>query len=311
MAAPKDKWPILKARYLERLKVQGYAPRTVDSVEIHLRSFFEYLEKETKTQDLAQLSREDLSAYQTWLCYAPSQGGEPLCVNSQQHRLWAVQGFFRFLLKEGFTLSDPSASLERPKYRRPLPRGILNAKQVLLLLNAPDVKTTLGLRDRAVLELLYATGIRNAEAITLRLEDLSLESRQIMVTGKGKKERAVPLGRITQTWLLEYLQVARPKLAGKRSPDNVFLTRRGRAFVRANLCQMVRKCAKEAGLPAHATPHALRHTCATHLLQAGADIRFIQELLGHASLSTTQVYTHVDISDLKKVHAAFHPRENS
>jgi integrase/recombinase XerD len=130
-----------------------------------------------------------------------------------------------------------------------------------------------------------------------------------MVTGKSNKERAVPLGRITQTWLLEYLQLARPKLARKGSPDNVFLTRRGRAFARANLCQMVRKRAKEAGLPAHATPHALRHTCATHLLQAGADIRFIQELLGHASLSTTQVYTHVDISDLKKVHAAYHPRE--
>jgi len=310
MAAPKDKWPLLKARYLERLKVQGYAPRTVDSVEIHLRSFFEYLDKETKTQDLAQLSREDLSAYQTWLCYAPSQSGEPLCVNSQQRRLWAVQGFFRFLVKEGLLIADPSAALERPKYRRPLPRGILNAKQVLALLNAPDVKTTLGLRDRAILELLYATGIRNAEALTLRLQDLSMESRQIMVTGKGNKERAVPLGRITQTWLIEYLQLARPKLAGKRSPDNVFLTRRGRGFARANLCQMVRKRAQEAGLPAHATPHALRHTCATHLLQAGADIRFIQELLGHASLSTTQVYTHVDISDLKKVHAAFHPREN-
>ena len=175
-------------------------------------------------------------------------------MNSQQRRLWAVQGFSRYLLKEGFTLSDPSAALERPKYRRPLPRGILNARQVLALLNAPDVKTTLGLRDRAILELLYATGIRNAEALTLRLQDLSMESRQIMVTGKGNKERAVPLGRITQTWLIEYLQLARPKLAGKRSPDNVFLTCRGRAFVRANLCQMVRKRAKEAGLPAHATP---------------------------------------------------------
>jgi integrase/recombinase XerD len=310
VAAPKEKWALLKARYLERLGVQGYAPRTIESVEVHLRFFLEYLEKETKVQDLTQLTRDDLAAYQTWLCYAPApKRGEPLCVNSQQHRLWAVQGFFRYLLKEGFTFSDPSASLERPKYRRPLPRGILNAKQVLALLNAPDVKTTLGLRDRAILELLYATGIRNAEALTLRLQDLSMESRQIMVTGKGNKERAVPIGRITQTWLLEYLQTARPKLAAKRSPDNVFLTRRGRGFARANLCQMVRKRAKEAGLPAHATPHALRHTCATHLLQAGADIRFIQELLGHASLATTQIYTHVDISDLKKVHAAYHPRE--
>ena len=311
MAAPKEKWPLLKARYLERLKVLGYSPRTIDSIKTELRFFFDYLENETKEQDLSQLSHADLCAYQTWLCCAPSSHGEPLCVNSQQRRLWAVQGFFRYLFKEGFTLSDPSAALEKPKQRKALPRGILDAKQVLALLNAPDVKTALGLRDRAILELLYATGIRNAEAITLRLEDLSLESRQILVKGKGDKERALPIGRITQTWLLEYLQIVRPKLANKRSPDNVFLTRKGGAFTRANFCQMVRKRAKEAGLPSYVTPHALRHTCATHLLQAGADIRFIQELLGHASLSTTQVYTHVDISDLKKVHAQFHPRENS
>jgi integrase/recombinase XerD len=173
------------------------------------------------------------------------------------------------------------------------------------------VKTTLGLRDRAILELFYATGIRNAELITLRVQDLSLESRQIVVTGKGNKERAVPLGRIAHTWLLRYLAEARPKLARRYAPDQVFLTRRGRPFARANLCQMVRNRAKSAGLPACTGPHSLRHTCATHLLQAGADIRFIQELLGHVSLSTTQVYTHVDITDLKKVHAAFHPRENA
>lgn len=309
MAAPKEKWPLLKARYLERLKVLGYSPRTIDSVKTELRFFFDYLENETKEQDLSQLSHADLCAYQTWLCCAPSSNGEPLCVNSQQKRLWAVQGFFRYLFKEGLTLSDPSAALEKPKQRKALPRGILDARQVLALLSAPDVKTALGLRDRAILELLYATGIRNAEAITLRLEDLSLESRQIIVKGKGGKERALPVGRITQTWLLEYLQTVRPKLAHKRSPDSVFLTCKGGAFTRANFCQMVRKRAKEAGLPSYVTPHALRHTCATHLLQAGADIRFIQELLGHASLSTTQVYTHVDISDLKKVHAAFHPRE--
>lgn len=310
MAAPKARWAILKARYLEHLKVQNYAPRTIESMEAHLRFFLEYAEKEAKAADLAQLSREDLAAYQVWLCYAPSSKGAPLCANSQQTRLGMVQGFFRHLVKEGILLADPSAGLERPRHRTPLPRGILNPKQVLALLNAPDIKTTLGLRDRTLLELLYATGIRNAEAITLRLQDLSMESRQIIVTGKGHKERTIPLGRITQTWLLQYLQEARPKLALRYAPDQVFLTRRGRPFARANLCQMVRKRAKEAGLSARVTAHALRHTCATHLLQAGADIRFIQELLGHASLSTTQIYTHVGISDLKKAHAAFHPREN-
>lgn len=309
MAAPKEKWPLLKARYLERLKVQNYASRTLEGLERHVRLFLRYLERETGTKDLSQLTGGDLSAYQTWLCFAPSRSGAPLSLAAQQMRLSAVQGFLRYLVKEGALLHDPSALLELPRCRKPLPRGILEPGQVLALLNAPDTRTTLGLRDRAILELLYATGIRNGEALTLKLQDVSIESRQIIVKGKGSKERTVPLGRITQTWLLEYLKEGRPKLSRKGSPDQVFLTRSGRAFFRANLCQMVRKRVRQARLNARATAHALRHTCATHLLQAGADIRFIQELLGHASLSTTQIYTHVDITDLKKVHAAYHPRE--
>lgn len=306
---PKRDWKLVKKRHLERMKVRGYARRTLETVETHLRSFFDYLDEQAGLRDLARVDRRGLHQYLAWLCAAPSRNGEPLCVNSRQRRLWAVQGLFRFLHGEGFLPSDPAADLERPRYRRPLPRAILTPGQVLALLEAPDTGSPLGIRDRAILELLYATGIRNAELLTLKLGDVSLENRQILVAGKGGRERAVPLGWVSQAWLLKYLRDARPLLAVRGSPGNVFLTRRGRAFARANLCQMVRKRAKEAGLPSFVTPHALRHTCATHLLQAGADIRFIQELLGHASLSTTQIYTHVDITDLKRVHAAFHPRE--
>jgi len=311
MAAPKKRWPLLKAKYLEHLKVQGRSERTLEHVEAHLRFFLQYIEQETKVGDLSELAHEDLSAYQTWLCYAPSEAkGEPLCVNTQHTRMAEVQGFFRYLFKEGLLLFDPAASLDKPKYRTSLPRGILNPPQVLALLKAPDVKTPLGLRDRAILELLYATGIRNAELITLQLQDVALESRQLMVLGKGRKERLVPFGRIAHTWLVRYLQEARPALLQGAATACVFVSYKGRPIVRSILCWIVKKYVRKAGLPEHTGAHALRHTCATHLLQAGADIRFIQALLGHSCLSTTQVYTHVDITDLKKIHAAFHPREN-
>jgi integrase/recombinase XerD len=312
MAAPKERWPLLKAQYLEHLKVQNYAARTIECVEAHLRFFFEYLEKETKADDLSALACEDLSAYQNWLYFSPSPKTErPLSFTAQHNRLWAVQGLFRHLFKRGVLFHDPSASLEKPRCRAPLPRGILKPKDMTALLRAPDVTTLLGLRDRAILELLYATGMRNAELIGLKLQDVEREAEQVRVLGKGNRERVVPAGRIALNWLWRYLEEARPRLARGPNGGVAFLSCRGSALTRCELNNIVRKHARRAGLPAHITPHALRHTCATHLLQAGAGIRSIQALLGHASLATTQVYTHVDITDLKKVHRAYHPRENA
>ena len=312
MAAPKDRWPLLKAQYLEHLKVQNYAARTVEAIEAHLRVFFGYLERETRTKDLVELAHEDLGAYQNWLYFTPSAATErPLSFGAQHNRLWAAQGFFRFLFKRGILFHDPSASLEKPKVRKPLPRGILKPEQVLALLRAPHEGTALGLRDRAILELLYATGIRSAELCGLTLQDVDREAGQIRVTGKGSKERVIPAGRIALNWLWRYLLEARPRLVRGADPGWVFLSTRGHALQRRDLTLLVEKYARRAGLPGTTGPHALRHTCATHLLQVGADIRTIQVLLGHASLSTTQVYTRVDIADLKKVHAAYHPRENT
>lgn len=313
MAAPKEKWPILKAQYLEVLKVQNYSPRTIEGHDAHLGLFFGYLEKETKVQDLAELSPPDLAAYQTWLYYSGSRSreGQPLSLASQGIRLGAAKNFFRYLFKQGALLYDPAASLEKPKFRKPLPRGILDGAQVLALLKAPNVKTPLGLRDRAMLEFLYATGIRNSELIMLKVSDVDMGGRQATVTGKGDKERIVPIGRIACAWLAHYLEEARPLLVQGAGPERVFVSHNGLSLDRSNLAKIVRRHAKKAGLPAQTSPHALRHTCATHLLQAGADIRYIQALLGHNSLMTTQIYTHVDITDLKKVHRAFHPRENA
>lgn len=312
MAAPKEKWPLLKERYLEHMKVENYSRRTIGGAESHLRYFFQYLHQETKTRDLTELTPSDISAYQTWLCYAPAVTRDtPLGVASQHGRLGAVQGFFHYLFKQGALLYDPAASLEKPKVHRGLPRSILSPRQMLALLQAPNVKRRMGLRDRAILEFLYATGVRNEELVTLKLAGVEVESRQATVRGKGRKERVVPLGRIALTWLLKYLEDVRPLLARGHDPGLVFLSKSGRALTRSALWSVVSHHAKKAGLQGGIGPHALRHTCATHLLQAGADIRFIQVLLGHTSLSTTQVYTHVDITDLKKVHSAFHPREHS
>ena len=314
MAAPKEKWPILKARYMEHLKVQNYAPRTIVSVECHIRYFFDYLEQETKTEDLSALAYEDLAAYQNWLYFCEWSKGKktaPLSVSTQLLRLSALMGFFRYLFKQGVIFHDPAASLEQPKRRKALPRGILTGKQVLALLSAPDTETPIGLRDRAILELLYATGIRNEELRNLYLTDVDRELGQVRVTGKGMKDRVVPAGRIAMNWLAQYLERARPALLAGPDGGLLFPSKNGRKLIGLNLIDLVKKHARKAGIPGTVTPHALRHTCATHLLQAGADIRVIQVLLGHSSLSTTEIYTHVDITDLKKVHRACHPRENA
>ena len=313
MAAPKDKWPLLKARYIEHLSVLGYSKRSVETTETHLRFFLEYLESETKIPDLSEIGRADLNAYQTWLYFSGwrKDPERPLCLASQASRLSVVKGFFRWLLQEGLVLHDAAASMDRPKRPKALPRAILGGPQVVKLLKAPNVETPVGLRDRAILELLYATGLRNEELRNLKLNDVDREGCQARVTGKGSKERVVPVGRIALNWLDLYLETARPALL--LGPENgfVFVSCKGRKIHSSNLIAMIRKYARRARLPANVTPHALRHTCATHLLKAGADIRHIQALLGHSSLDSTQIYTRVEIEDLKKVHRTFHPREHT
>jgi integrase/recombinase XerD len=312
MAIPKRSWAPTKRKYLRHLEVRGYSPRTVESVEGHLRFFLEYLADETEIGRLSDLTPFDLNAYQNWLYFSKSRHRKPapLSLNTQDARLSAVQGFFRYLIREGQLATDPTTGLERPKRRTPLPKGVLSESQVKYLLDAPDSASPLGVRDRAILEVLYGTGIRNEELRNLRLLDMDIATGQACIMGKGRKERLVPIGRLALQWLDLYTRGVRPRHHRRHEPEVLFLSKNGRKLTSGNLIDMVRKHAKSAGLPGPVTPHALRHTCATHLLRAGVDIRFIQVLLGHKSLATTQIYTHVDITDLKEVHRAFHPREN-
>jgi integrase/recombinase XerD len=227
---------------------------------------------------------------------------------SNARLLSALRGFFAWQLRHGARDDDPSALLEPPKLPRSLPKALAES-QVDALLAAPDVESPTGLRDRAMLELMYAAGLRVSELVNLPATALNLRQGVLRVTGKGGKERLVPLGEEAQHWLERYLAQARPMLAGKRALAPLFINASGEAPTRQQFWQLVKRHAGAAGIdPAKVSPHGLRHSFATHLLNHGADLRALQLLLGHSSLSTTQIYTLVAREHLQKLHAKHHPR---
>jgi integrase/recombinase XerD len=215
---------------------------------------------------------------------------------------------YRWLLDQKGLAADPPVNIDKPAQAARFPKT-LSERQVEDLLGAPDVATALGLRDRAMLELLYATGLRVSELVGIRLFELSLDDNVVRVMGKGAKERLVPLGEVAADWLRRYLAGARGELLGERVSDAIFVTTRGAAMTRQMFWNLVKKYAVLTGIPRERiSPHVLRHAFATHLLNHGADLRVVQLLLGHADISTTQVYTHVARERLKQLHASHHPR---
>jgi integrase/recombinase XerD len=219
----------------------------------------------------------------------------------------ALKIFFRFLASKAIIERDPSEALALPRIERYLP-VTLNELQVEQFLEKIDTKAVHGLRDRAMIELLYASGLRISELANARLENFNFDERMVRVTGKGNKTRLVPVGRKACEALAAYLSTERPKMVKPRTSSEIFLSERGTKLTTARIWQIVKKHAKRAGLEKNVYPHLLRHSFATHLLSNGADLRIIQEMLGHADISTTQVYTHVDQQRLKAVHRQFHPR---
>jgi integrase/recombinase XerD len=219
----------------------------------------------------------------------------------------AVRGLYRFAVREGRLEIDPMENLKAPRAFKALPR-FLTPAQVEALLRAPDVATPLGIRDRAVLEVFYATGLRVSELIGLRAEDVDRRLGLVTCFGKGRKERLVPLGAEAQRWVQRYLEEVRPRLTRRREDPVLFLSNRGRKLSRMGLWGLVRRHAVTAGVQSVLTPHVLRHSFATHLLERGADLRSLQAMLGHADISTTQIYTHVTRERLRKIYDRFHPR---
>ena len=230
-----------------------------------------------------------------------------LAPSSVARRLSAVRGFYRHLLREGAVRRDPTEHLDTPRAARPLPRA-LSRESASALVEAPDTRRPAGVRDRAILELLYATGMRASECMGLALEDLNLSAGYVVCMGKGGKQRLVPVGAEALEWTRRYLKDVRPRDARRRDSGRLFVNPRGGPLSRQSLWTLVRRAAAGAGLKRRVSPHVLRHSFATHLLEGGADLRAVQAMLGHADISTTQIYTHLPGSALKRMYQAFHPR---
>ncbi len=291
--------PVVK-RFLDHLFIEcGLAGATVTAYQRDLRDFWEHLVD--RAIDPSDISIDDVQQY---LIHLQQRG---LALVSIARHLATIKVFLRYLFAERVLHRDIASLIESPKRWRSIP-DTLRYPQVESLLNTPDPRDDFYLRDRALLELLYATGMRVSEAVDLDVDQINLKLGYVRCIGKGRKERIIPVGRAAVDAVRKYVEILRPRLLGDRHAVALFLSRTGRPLDRTNMWRLVRKYAAAAGIDSRVSPHTLRHCFATHLLAGGADLRILQELLGHADVTTTQVYTHVDELQLKHVHRKYHPR---
>jgi integrase/recombinase XerD len=305
-----DRFTLKLHQFAEKLELLGYSKRSIKDYPYDFSLFLRYLSEKENVTDIADVIPEHITAYHTHLQYSTFRHGRHLATSTVVKRLEAIKKFYEIMHGEGLTEHDYAALVTVPKKRRSLPRNVPGEKEMAALLDAIEPKDTLTTRDRALFELLYATGLRSEEIRTVTVENFDRTERTLFVTGKGAKDRIVPVGDWVMPYLLEYLEVSRPKLVNPRDPlAIIFLSKNGRRINTSNLGDLLRKYIKKADLDMQISPHTIRHACATHLLKGGADIRYVQELLGHGDLSSTQIYTKIDITFLKQAHKKFHPRE--
>jgi len=278
----------------------GLAKNTLEAYRRDLQQLADWLNRE-HGKALTAASHADLLGF---LAYKVRSRARATTTSRQ---LSSLKRFYRHCLRQGRVRSDPTLRIDSPKLPRPLPKS-LTEEDVESLLAAPPVGLALGLRDKAMLETLYASGLRVSELVALKLSQVSHDMGVVRVVGKGSKERLVPLGEEALAWIRRYLKEARPSLLGGRAADDLFVTARGAAMTRQTFWHLLRRYAARAGLKKPISPHTLRHAFATHLLNHGADLRVVQLLLGHSDISTTQIYTHVARERLKQLHARHHPR---
>jgi len=280
---------------------RGLSQNTLSAYERDLKAWADWLEQKQQLSLLAA----DASTLQQYLAY---RGNKKAKSSSMARMLSSLRRFYRYQLRQGVISEDPSALIDAPRIGRLLPSSLSEA-QVEDLLEAPDVELPLGLRDRAMLELLYAAGLRVSELVSLELSQLNLQIGLVKTIGKGNRERLVPLGDVAVAWVTQYLNVARPELMrGNGVCNDIFVTRRGSGMTRQGFWYLIKRYAEQAGIQQALSPHTLRHAFATHLLNHGADLRVLQMLLGHSDLSTTQIYTHIAQARLQEVHQKHHPR---
>lgn len=305
--------PLEKAteKYIRELRIGGFVKPTAQKHQGMLSKFLRWLSDQYPgIERPSDLTREALTDYQMYLYKLISVRKARLTAGSQHRYMAAVLSFLSWTVRQEMILINPGATIQLPREGRSLPRNYLSVREMRKLLSTPDLSTHLGVRNRAALEVFYSTGIRVAELQNLKLDHLNLQEGLLsVVEGKGAKDRVVPVGKAALFYLCEYIEKSRPVLLLQKDHSFVFVSRYGERLSKEAICNIVADTAKEAGIKRRITPHLLRHTCATLLLKGRADIRHIQELLGHKSLSSTQIYTRVEISDLKKVHAKCHPRE--
>jgi len=281
---------------------KGLAKNTIVSYERDLKSYLHYLKTVESIQSLNDVQRVHIIHF---LSFLKDQGKS---AKTLARHIASVRAFHQFLLREKATDQDPSVLIETPKLKRVLPK-VLSLQEVEILLDAPTLDDHFGKRDKAMLELLYATGIRVSELIGLDIENIHLTMGFVRCIGNGNKERIIPIGRTASEAIKHYLDYGRPHfVTAKHRNDALFLNHQGNRLTRQGFWKILKKLAKEAGIEKELTPHTLRHSFATHLLDNGADLRAVQEMLGHADISTTQIYTNVTKTRLKDVYSKFHPR---
>jgi integrase/recombinase XerD len=320
LESPKHKgraWPPAKTafgsllnQYLESLLVKGFTEATAWTRRKQLESFLEWL-KERGVEEPLEVTRPVLERYQRSLFHHRKKNGEPMSFRSQHTLLVAVRQWFKWMTRQNHIMHNPASELELPKQGHNLPRHVLNVGEAEQVLQQPELGDPMGLRDRALMEVLYGTGMRRMEVAGLKLYDVDFDGGTVLIRqGKGRKDRMVPIGERAAAWVLKYIAEARPKLVSEPDDYTIFLTNAGEAIALGHISKLVHVYVERAEIGKAGSAHLFRHTMATLMLEGGADIRFIQQMLGHVSLRTTEKYTHVSIRTLQKVYAATHPGAN-
>jgi integrase/recombinase XerD len=288
----------LLKKFLNYLTVEkGLSRNTLESYERDLRKYALFM----RGKKADGINQADVVSFLGHLA------GEGIATPSAARNLAAIRGFHKYLITDGFAQNDPAVNIETPRGWKRLPKT-LNSEDVEALLDQPDRTTSIGLRDKAMLELLYATGLRVSELVGLRLQDVNLERGYLVVIGKGSKERAVPMGEAAMAAVRTYLDSARRGLLNIKESDSLFISSQRRQITRQMFWERIKFYTRKAGIAQNISPHTLRHSFATHLLDNGADLRAVQAMLGHSDISTTQIYTHVSRERLRKIHEKYHPR---
>ena len=299
-------FPYMQA-FLEWTEVKGYSHDTLRRRRAALKRLIVWCD-ERELQTPQEITKPILERYQRYLSYYRKSDGQPLTFGSQNVMLTPIKTFFKWLTRENHILYNPASELEVPRKPKRLPKTILPVETIEDILRQPDIGTVEGIRDRTMMEVLYSTGIRRMELVKLTLYDVDNRRGTLMIReGKGKKDRLIPIGERALAWIEKYQSESRPALLTGKDSGTLFLTNKGIAFRRGAVGARIKRYIRQAGIEVEGSCHLFRHAMATHMLENGADIRFIQAMLGHEDLSTTEIYTHVSIEKLRQIHAATHP----